>query len=201
MARLPVALSLLLESVAAMMCAAGDFYGVLGVESDASGKDISAAFRKLALRYHPDKNMDKKEEAERRMREISEAYTVLSNSDERRIYDASRPAFQASQSETPSYWYQAFPRTQQASGGYWEQSFSQSNHATGDSWYQSSSQTKQASGGYWHQSFSQTQQASGGYWEQSFSRTEHGYKQTWIWRQPQQEPQCASSDFYHFRFA
>jgi DnaJ-class molecular chaperone len=73
------------------VAAAGDFYGVLGVTRDASKRDISVAFRKLSLRWHPDKNMDAREEAERRMRELSEAYTVLGNADDRRIYDAKLP--------------------------------------------------------------------------------------------------------------
>jgi molecular chaperone DnaJ len=65
---------------------ARDFYDVLGVQKDASKDDIKAAYRRLALQFHPDRN--KSPEAEEKFKEISEAYAVLSDDDKRKQYDA-----------------------------------------------------------------------------------------------------------------
>ncbi|WEV42065.1 DnaJ domain-containing protein [Bifidobacterium sp. ESL0682] len=65
-----------------------DFYKVLGVSKDASSSEITKAYRKLARKYHPDLNKTK--EAEEKFKDISEAYDVLSNEDQRRKYDAIR---------------------------------------------------------------------------------------------------------------
>uniref|UniRef100_A0A8C3AX87 J domain-containing protein n=1 Tax=Cyclopterus lumpus TaxID=8103 RepID=A0A8C3AX87_CYCLU len=64
-----------------------DYYTVLGVSQTASQDDIKKAYRKLALKWHPDKNPDNKEEAERKFKELSEAYEVLSDSNKRDAYD------------------------------------------------------------------------------------------------------------------
>uniref|UniRef100_A0A665VCK0 DnaJ heat shock protein family (Hsp40) member B6a n=1 Tax=Echeneis naucrates TaxID=173247 RepID=A0A665VCK0_ECHNA len=64
-----------------------DYYQVLGVRRDASADDIKKAYRKLALRWHPDKNPENKEEAEKKFKELSEAYEVLSDANKRSIYD------------------------------------------------------------------------------------------------------------------
>ncbi|MBO8093230.1 MAG: molecular chaperone DnaJ [Prosthecochloris sp.] len=63
-----------------------DYYEVLGVERSASKDDIKKAYRKLAMKYHPDRNPDN-EEAEEKFKEANEAYEVLSNDDKRRRYD------------------------------------------------------------------------------------------------------------------
>lgn len=63
-----------------------DYYEVLGVGRSADKDEIKKAYRKLALKYHPDKNPDNKE-AEERFKEVNEAYEVLSNEDKRRRYD------------------------------------------------------------------------------------------------------------------
>jgi molecular chaperone DnaJ len=62
------------------------YYEVLGVERRAAGEDIKKSYRKLAMKYHPDKNPDNKE-AEEKFKEAAEAYEVLSDSEKRRIYD------------------------------------------------------------------------------------------------------------------
>ncbi len=63
-------------------------YQVLGVQPDAEDLVIKAAYRALAQRYHPDKWSGDKAEAEQRMSEINDAYTVLSDAAKRREYDA-----------------------------------------------------------------------------------------------------------------
>jgi len=62
-----------------------DYYKTLGLEKGASDKQIKKAFRKLALKYHPDKNPDK--DTSKKFREIAEAYDVLRDADKRREYD------------------------------------------------------------------------------------------------------------------
>lgn len=63
-----------------------DYYKILGVKKDASKDEIKKAFRKLALKYHPDKNKGDKN-AEERFKEINEAYEVLSDDEKRKKYD------------------------------------------------------------------------------------------------------------------
>jgi molecular chaperone DnaJ len=62
-----------------------DYYEVLGVSRDASDKDVKSAYRKLAMKYHPDRS--DASDAEERFKEISEAYAVLSDPDKRKQYD------------------------------------------------------------------------------------------------------------------
>ena len=62
-----------------------DYYEVLSVSRDASKEEIKTAFRKLALKYHPDRN--KSPNAEEKFKEISEAYAVLSDDEKRAQYD------------------------------------------------------------------------------------------------------------------
>lgn len=63
-----------------------DYYEVLGIEKGASDDEIKRAFRKLAVKYHPDKNQGN-EEAEAKFKEINEAYQVLSDSEKKARYD------------------------------------------------------------------------------------------------------------------
>ena len=63
-----------------------DYYEVLGVEKNANADEIKKAYRKAAIKYHPDKNPGDKE-AEEKFKEAAEAYDVLSNPDKRARYD------------------------------------------------------------------------------------------------------------------
>lgn len=62
-----------------------DYYKTLGIQKGASDEDIKKAYRKLALKYHPDKN--KAAGAEEKFKEIAEAYEVLSDKKKRDVYD------------------------------------------------------------------------------------------------------------------
>ena len=64
-----------------------DYYEVLGVDKNASDDDLKRAFRRLAKKYHPDANPDNKAEAEKKFKEVNEAYEVLSNKEKRQMYD------------------------------------------------------------------------------------------------------------------
>lgn len=64
-----------------------DFYDILGVNRDATDEDIKKSYRKLAMKYHPDRNPDSKD-AEEKFKEAKEAYEILSEPEKRRAYDA-----------------------------------------------------------------------------------------------------------------
>ncbi|XP_055348262.1 dnaJ homolog subfamily B member 6-like [Paramacrobiotus metropolitanus] len=64
-----------------------DFYEILEITRTASDSEIKKAYRRLALRWHPDKNPEQKDEAERKFKQISQAYEVLSDAKKRGIYD------------------------------------------------------------------------------------------------------------------
>ena len=69
-----------------LIMAKRDYYEVLGVDKSASADDIKKAFRKLALKYHPDKNPGDKS-AEEKFKEVAEAYNVLRDPEKRQKYD------------------------------------------------------------------------------------------------------------------
>jgi len=64
-----------------------DYYKVLGVPRDATDAQLKKAYRKLALKWHPDKNPDNREAAAEKFKEVGEAYAVLSDKKKRATYD------------------------------------------------------------------------------------------------------------------
>jgi DnaJ-class molecular chaperone len=70
-----------------------DYYHTLGVERGASGDDIQKAYRKLAKKYHPDLNPDDKV-AQKKFKEVQQAYDVLGDEKKRTLYDQFGPAFE-----------------------------------------------------------------------------------------------------------
>lgn len=70
---------------------AGDYYKILKVNRDATDEELKKAYKRLAMKFHPDKNHHqhphKKEESEAKFKQISEAYDVLSDPKKRQIYD------------------------------------------------------------------------------------------------------------------
>jgi molecular chaperone DnaJ len=64
-----------------------DYYQILGIDRNANYDEIKRAYRKLALKYHPDRNIKNKKEAEEKFKEAAEAYSILSDKNKRRQYD------------------------------------------------------------------------------------------------------------------
>ncbi|XP_068644163.1 dnaJ protein P58IPK homolog B-like [Aristolochia californica] len=79
--------SLLKAEKALKMSKRKDWYKILGISKTASSAEIKRAYKKLALQWHPDKNVDKREEAEAMFQEIAAAYEVLGDEDKRVRYD------------------------------------------------------------------------------------------------------------------
>ena len=77
-----------------------DYYEVLGVSKNATESEIKAAYRKLAIKYHPDRNPDNAE-AEEKFKEAAEAYDVLHDSQKRQQYDSSDLTHLVEDSEVP----------------------------------------------------------------------------------------------------
>ena len=67
------------------MSAKRDYYEVLGISKSAPADEIKSQYRKLALKFHPDRN--KSPDAQEHFKEISEAYAVLSDTSKRQLYD------------------------------------------------------------------------------------------------------------------
>lgn len=63
------------------------YYDILELKPDANENEIKKQYRKLALKWHPDKNQDNKEEAEAKFKEVSKAYEILSDNEKRKLYD------------------------------------------------------------------------------------------------------------------
>ncbi|MGX6961047.1 MAG: DnaJ C-terminal domain-containing protein [Candidatus Karelsulcia muelleri] len=68
-----------------------DYYQILGIDRNANSDEIKRAYRKLALKYHPDRNIKNKKEAEEKFKAAAEAYSILSDKNKRRQYDQYGP--------------------------------------------------------------------------------------------------------------
>lgn len=64
-----------------------EYYNILGINKNATSTEIRKAYKKMAVRWHPDKNQDNKAEAEKKFKEIAEAYQILSDPEKKKIYD------------------------------------------------------------------------------------------------------------------
>src|SRR6478609_10572783 len=64
-----------------------DYYEILGVPKNASDEEIKKAYRKLAMKHHPDRNQGEDKGAEAKFKEAKEAYEMLSNAEKRAAYD------------------------------------------------------------------------------------------------------------------
>jgi molecular chaperone DnaJ len=79
-----------------------DYYSILGVSKDASKDDIKKAFRKLSIKYHPDRNQGDKK-AEEKFKEVAEAYEVLGDDEKRKQYDNPASNFDFKTSGGPDF--------------------------------------------------------------------------------------------------
>ena len=64
-----------------------NYYEILGIEKNATNQEIKKAYKKIVIKCHPDKNIDNKEKAEKIFKKVTEAYSILSDSDKRKRYD------------------------------------------------------------------------------------------------------------------
>ncbi|RKO96280.1 putative heat shock protein DnaJ, partial [Caulochytrium protostelioides] len=64
-----------------------DYYKILGVAKDADENTLKSAYKKAALKWHPDRNSDNQETASHKFKEAAEAYEVLSDKNKRAVYD------------------------------------------------------------------------------------------------------------------
>ena len=71
-----------------------NYYKILGLSRQATKSEIKKSYRELALKWHPDKNTDNVEQAEKMFQDIGEAYEVLSNDETRAKYDRGEPVFE-----------------------------------------------------------------------------------------------------------
>ncbi|ETW27742.1 hypothetical protein PFFCH_04867 [Plasmodium falciparum FCH/4] len=65
-----------------------NFYDILNIKKDSNKNEIKQAYRKLALKYHPDRNPNNRKESEQKFREITEAYETLSDDNKKKMYDS-----------------------------------------------------------------------------------------------------------------
>ena len=67
-----------------------NYYDILNINKNATQEEIKNSYKKLAMKYHPDKNIENKKEAENKFKEVSEAYEVLSDKEKKYEYDNGR---------------------------------------------------------------------------------------------------------------
>lgn len=104
------------------MAAKRDYYEILGIDKNADDNTIKKAYRKLAKKYHPDQNAGNAQ-AERQFKEVTEAYSVLSDPEKKKIYDQfGHAAFDGSAPDPDS-----FTRGGGGNGGFREFHFEQGN--------------------------------------------------------------------------
>jgi len=89
-----------------------DYYSILGVPGEASREEIKRAFRRLAMEYHPDRNLGNEKWAEGKFKEINEAYAVLGDESRRREYDRMEQAGFAGARYGPQYGGQYYTQEQ-----------------------------------------------------------------------------------------
>ena len=97
-----------------------DYYSTLGVDKNATTEEIKKAYRKLAMKYHPDRNPGDKS-AEEKFKEITEANEVLSNPDKRKKYDqlgANWKNYQTAGNTNPNDWFRQYSSGRQAGGNF-----------------------------------------------------------------------------------
>lgn len=99
-----------------------DYYKILGVDTDADGKAIKTAYRKLARQYHPD--VSSEHDAEAKFKEVTEAYEVLKSSEKRAEYDEMRRYGQQGQFTPPPGW-QSSTGFKDGGSNYYEGDFSE----------------------------------------------------------------------------
>lgn len=81
-----------------------DYYNILKVSRGATEEDLKKSYKRLAMKWHPDKNPVNKKDAEAKFKQISEAYDVLSDSQKRQIYDLyGEEGLKATEFTTPSF--------------------------------------------------------------------------------------------------
>jgi DnaJ-class molecular chaperone len=78
-----------------------DYYAILGVSKSASEDEIKKAYKKLALKYHPDRNRNKteaeQEEAKRKFKDVAEAHGVLTDKEKKKMYDSGQMQYDGDQ--------------------------------------------------------------------------------------------------------
>src|SRR5579862_6786245 len=94
-----------------------DYYSTLGVAKTATAKEIKAAYRKLARKHHPDVNPGDKS-AEVKIKELNEAYEVLSDADKRKKYDELGANWQQYEQATPGQGFNPGRGQGQQGGGF-----------------------------------------------------------------------------------
>jgi DnaJ homolog subfamily B member 6 len=97
------------KSPSRMSVESEDYYEVLGLSRGSSEADIKKAYKKMALKWHPDKNPDQRDNAERIFKRVSEAYEILSDAEKRKLYDMyGKAAFSGSSGGGNSAGYSGF---------------------------------------------------------------------------------------------